>query len=379
MDITVHTRHEVTRIDIPERLLEGQDLVTGRSFQHRFEHLVIATGTRPVRPSLPGIDADNIHHVNSLPGGIALKQDIQARRPESAVIIGGGYIGIEMAEAMVLRGLSVCLIQRGTQVLPSLDPELATIVGTTMEKHGVMLCLNHNVTGFATEDSRAVRVITDQGERRADLFVLGLGVQPNSELAAAAGIPLGPKNAIVVNERQQTERPDIWAAGDCAQTYHLVARQPVHVALGTVANKQGRIAGINLSGGSESFPGVVGTAITKFMDLEIAKTGLNERELQEFGIPYVTGLVEARTLPRYYPGSAPLSLKILAHKESGRLLGAQIVGGAGAGKRIDAVAVALHANFGLEDLLYLDFAYAPPFSGVWEPLVIAARIALKNL
>jgi NADPH-dependent 2,4-dienoyl-CoA reductase/sulfur reductase-like enzyme len=197
-------------------------------------------------------------------------------------------------------------------------------------------------------------------------------------LAKNAGIPLGPKGSIAVNDLQQTESPNIWAAGDCAQSYHIVSRKPIHVALGTIANKQGRIAGMNLGGRYATFPGIVGTAITKFMDTECARTGLNEAEIKALGLHYSIGLMEGYTLPHYYPGSSPITVKVLGEKGSGRLLGVQIVGGKGSAKRIDTAATALHAGFSLEDLLYLDLSYAPPFSGVWDPIVIAARMALKD-
>jgi NADPH-dependent 2,4-dienoyl-CoA reductase/sulfur reductase-like enzyme len=378
MDIEVHTRHEAVEIDTANRTVLVANLDHGATRRHHFDHLLIATGSKPIRPHLPGSDAVNIHDVNSLGGGIALKQALELDKPRSAVIVGGGYIGIEMAEALVMRGLHVHLIQRGSQVMSSLDAEPANLVGSALERHGVKVHLGQTVIGFETSNGRAVRVITDQATLAADIFLLGLGVRPNSALAEKAGIPLGAGGAIAVNDRQQTKLPAIWAAGDCAESFHLVGRRPVFFALGTIANKQGRVAGINLAGGEARFPGVVGTAITKFMDTEIARTGLNEREIKELDIPFVTGLVEAHTLPRYYPGSAPMTVKVLAEQGNGRLLGAQIVGGAGAGKRIDPLAVALHAGFTLDDLLYLDLGYAPPFSGVWEPFVIAARLALKK-
>ncbi|MCB2214904.1 MAG: FAD-dependent oxidoreductase [Desulfobulbaceae bacterium] len=378
MDIEVHTRHEAIEIDTANKTVLVADLDHGTTRRHHFDHLLIATGSTPIRPHLPGSDAVNIHDVNSLAGGIALKQALQREKPRSAVIVGGGYIGIEMAEALIMRGLQVHLIQRGDQVMSSLDAEPANLVGSALERHGVNVHLGQTVVGFETINGRAVRVITDQATLAADIFLLGLGVRPNSALAGKAGIPLGAGGAIAINDRQQTKVPTIWAAGDCAESFHLVGRRPVFFALGTIANKQGRVAGINLAGGEARFPGVVGTAITKFMDTEIARTGLSEREIKELNIPFVTGLVEAHTLPRYYPGSAPMTVKVLAEQGPGRLLGAQIVGGAGAGKRIDPLAVALHAGFTLDDLLYLDLGYAPPFSGVWEPFVIAARLALKK-
>lgn len=377
-NITVHTGHEVTRVDPQKQRVLVRDLHSLAERWEGYDQLLIATGARPVRPRLEGIDSRNIFDVHNLVSGSRLKKALDELRPETAVIVGGGYIGLEMAEALHLRGLKVTMIQRGAQVMPSLDPDMGERISQSLREKGVDLRLGETVQGFAQSDGLAVAVLTESQVVPADLVILGLGVAPNSELAKDAGIPLGVKESIRVNELQQTEIPRIWAAGDCAQSYHLVSRRPAYVALGTVANRQGRVAGINLGGQYATFPGVVGTAISKFMDTECARTGLSEREIRGLGLQYVTGRIEGHTLPRYYPGSAPISVKVLAEKGSARLLGVQIVGGPGSAKRIDTAATALHAGFSLEDLLYLDLSYAPPFAGVWDPIVIAARMALKE-
>ncbi len=209
------------------------------------------------------------------------------------------------------------------------------------------------------------------------MVVLGLGVRPNSDLARGADIPLGVRGAIVVNERMQTNVAGVWAAGDCAQTFHLVSRRPFWVALGTVANKQGRVAGINLGGGYATFPGVVGTAITRVCELEIARTGLQGREIEALGWEYVSVRIEAPTRAHYYPDAGRMTVKLLAERGTARLLGAQIVGTDGAAKRIDVVAAALHAGMTVEEFVHLDLAYAPPFSPVWDPLLVAARQLLS--
>jgi NADPH-dependent 2,4-dienoyl-CoA reductase/sulfur reductase-like enzyme len=359
-----------------------RDLDSAGERWEAYDQLLMATGAAPRRPQLDGIDSKNIHNVNSLTSGSLLKQVLDQEKPRTAVIVGGGYIGLEMAEALHMRGLKVSIIQRGAQLMPNLDPDMGERLGNSLLDSGIVLYRQEAVHGFAVKKGvpgLATGVITDQRTIPADLIILGLGVAPNSRLAKNAGIALGPKGSIKVNELQQTETPNIWAAGDCAQAYHLVSRRPVHVALGTVANKQGRVAGMNLGGKYATFPGIVGTAITKFMDTECARTGLCEKEIDALGWQYAVGRIDGYTLPRYYPGSAPITVKVLAEKGSGRLLGAQIVGGRGSAKRIDTAATALHAGFTLEDLLYLDLSYAPPFAGVWDPLVIAARMALKQV
>lgn len=355
-----------------------KDLNSSIERWEHFDQLLFATGARPLRPPLEGIDSRNIFDVHNLVSGSQLKRALDEQRPKTAVIVGGGYIGLEMAEALHMRGLKITMIQRSAQVMPTLDPDMGERLGQALREKGIALHVNETVQGFVQKDGLAVAVNTNNQTIPADLIILGLGVIPNSELAKNAGIPLGPKDSIKVNALQQTEIANIWAAGDCAQSYHLVSRRPIYVALGTVANKQGRIAGMNLGGRYATFPGVVGTAITKFMDTECARTGLSEREIKALGLQYSTGLIEGYTLPRYYPGSSPICVKVLAEKGSARLLGVQIVGGRGSAKRIDTAATALHAGFSLEDLLYLDLSYAPPFAGVWDPIVIAARMALKE-
>jgi NADPH-dependent 2,4-dienoyl-CoA reductase/sulfur reductase-like enzyme len=355
-----------------------KDLDASAERWEHYDQLLFATGARPVRPPLEGIDSRNIFDVHNLVSGSRLKAALAEQQPKTAVIVGGGYLGLEMAEALHMRGLKVTMVQRRGQVMPTLDPDMGERLGQALREKGIDLYVNETLLGFEQKDGFAVAVTTNKQTISTDLIILGLGVTPNSELAKNAGVPLGPKGSIRVNDLQQTEIPHIWAAGDCAQSYHLVSRRPVYVALGTVANKQGRVAGMNLGGRYATFPGVVGTAITKFMDTECARTGLSEREIKALGLQYSIGLIEGYTLPRYYPGSAPICVKVLAEKGSGRLLGVQIVGGQGSAKRIDTAATALHAGFSVDDLLYLDLSYAPPFAGVWDPMVIAARMALKE-
>jgi len=379
MGIDVHINHEVIEVSPAAHSLFILNHDTGQRITATYDQLVFATGASPVRPALPGINSDNVHDVNDLVHGALLKRALEKSKPGKAVIIGGGYIGIEVAEALLLRGINVTLVQRPSQVMRTVDPEIGTILGTAMKESGVELRLGESVVGFEQAGNRVTAVVTDQGAIPADFVVLGLGVRPNSTVAEQAGIPLGPKKAIKVNEHQQTDCAAIWAAGDCAQCFNLVSNQPDYFSLGTIANKQGRVAGLNIGGKKTAFPGAVGTSIIKFMETEVSRTGLNEEQLNRLGIEFVTTTVKGYTRPRYYPGSTAMTVKVLAEKGSGRLLGAQIIGGPGAAKRIDTAATALHARLTLEDMLYLDLAYAPPFSGVWEPLIIAARLALRKV
>ncbi len=378
-NIDVRTRHEVIGIDTDARKVQVRDLEGKKDFWEPYDQLMIATGAKPIRPPIDGIDAEGILDVNTLGQGIHFKKVMDEAAPKNAVVVGGGYIGLEMAEALKMRGLDVSLVEMAAQVMGTLDPDMGEQVSDALMEDGVHLYRKETVKGFDVNNGQVRGVVTDQRTLPADIVVLGIGVGPNSGLAKDAGIPVGVKDGIKVNELQQTETVGVWSAGDCVQTHHIVSRRPFYVALGTVANKQGRVAGINLGGGYATFPGAVGTAITKYMETECSRTGLSQREIEALGRQYVVGKINAATLPRYYPGSAPITVKVLAEKGSGKLLGVQIVGGKGSAKRIDVAATALHAGFTLDEMLYLDLSYAPPFSGVWDPVVIAARQALKDI
>ncbi len=366
--IDVRTEHEVTAIDTAAAHVEVRDHAHGRTFTLGYDQLLVATGGRPIRPDLPGIDLDFVHGVQTLGDGAALHAHAEESATEHVVVVGGGYIGLEMAEAFIRWGADVTLLEAAPQVMGTLDADMAALVREALERHEVEVRCDTLVSGFEPG-----RVLTEAGPIEAGLVVLGMGVAPNSSLAADAGVPTGARGAIRVDRRQRTGVEGVWSAGDCAESRHLVTGDPVHIALGTVANKQGRVAGINLGGGYATFPGVVGTAVTRLCATEIARTGLTEREADAAGFCYVSTRVEATTRAHYYPGASPITVKMLAERGSGRVLGAQIVGHEGAAKRIDIVATALTARMDVEELLNLDLGYAPPFSPVWDPVLIAAR------
>jgi NADPH-dependent 2,4-dienoyl-CoA reductase/sulfur reductase-like enzyme len=378
-NIDVRVRHEVQQIDIRGRRVRILNRNTQEQWWEGYDHLLIATGAVPFCPNVPGSEVKGIYGLSALQSGIRVRRAVDEDGPRRAVIVGGGYIGLEMAEALVTRGLDVALVELAPQVMGTLDPDMGTLVSDALRKIGVKLYLNEALESFGFKDGHVQEVITDHRTLPADLVILGMGVRPNSALAKEAGIPLGVKGAIRVNSRMQTEVAGIWAAGDCAETFHLVKRQPFHVALGTVANKQGRVAGINLGGGYATFPGVVGTAISKICKLEIARTGLQEKEIRGLGLEYVTATINTRTRAGYYPGNGRITVKMLAEKGSGRLLGGQIVGTEGSAKRIDTLATALHGRFTVQEIIDLDLSYAPPFSPVWDPVQTAARQVAKLL
>jgi NADPH-dependent 2,4-dienoyl-CoA reductase/sulfur reductase-like enzyme len=369
--IDARVLHEVMAIDVDAREVEVHDIDAGRTYLLGFDQLLIATGAVPRRPALPGFDHGKVHGVQTLDDGAHLLAHAKKMKAERVVVVGGGYIGLEIAEAFVSRGAKVTVVEAAPEVLAgTMDPDMAARVHAAMEKHDIEVRTGAPVEGF---DGHAVQ--TGSGDVEADLVVLGLGVTPNSKLAADAGIDLGARDAIAVDVRQRTSADGVWAAGDCCESFHLVSRRRVHVALGTHANKQGRVVGINIGGGYATFPGIVGTAVTKLCSTEVARTGLSEREATREGFAYVVGSIESTTRAGYFPGTKPITVKILAEKGGGELLGAQIVGEEGAAKRIDVLATAITARFTVEDLLHLDLSYAPPFAPVWDPVLMAARKA----
>ncbi len=375
-DIDVRIRTEATELDVDARTVTIRDLTFGGEEQLSYDHLLLATGADPIRPPLPGIDAPGVFGVQTLDDGQELLDALADRDPKRAVVIGAGYIGLEMAEAMIQRGLSVDLVERFDQPMSTIDPDLGERIAEAMRGMGIELHLGVDVTAIETDDEGWVRSVhTSEGELTTDLVILGTGARPASELAVSAGVPTGARGGVVVDRRQQTPVDGVWAAGDCTQVFHRVTREPTAIALGTIANKQGRIAGTNLGGGYATFPGVLGTAVTKVCGLEISRTGLGEHEARQAGFEPICATVRSTTRAGYYPGARWATIKVIAERRTGRLLGAQIVSEEGGAKRIDVFAMALWCEVPVEELAYVDLSYAPPFSPVWDPVLIAARKA----
>jgi NADPH-dependent 2,4-dienoyl-CoA reductase/sulfur reductase-like enzyme len=369
--IDARAMQEAVAIDLDARDVEVRDIDEGRTYRLGFDQLLVATGAVPRRPPLPGFDHEKVHGVQTLDDGAHLLAHAKKIEADRVVVVGAGYIGLEIAEAFVKRGATVAVVERESEVLAAtMDPDMGALVRAAMERHGIEVRTGDAVEGF---DGRVLQ--TAGGEIETDLVVLGLGVAPNSKLAGDAGIDLGAHDAVGVDVRQRTSADGVWAAGDCCESFHLVSHRKVHVALGTVANKQGRVAGINIGGGYATFPGVVGTAVTKLCDTEIARTGLSEQEATHAGFGYEVGSIRSTTRAGYFPGTKPIMVKVLAERGGGQLLGAQIVGEEGAAKRIDVLATAITAGFTVETLLGLDLSYAPPFAPVWDPVLMAAKKA----
>ena len=377
--IDVRIRHEVVAIDLAARTVAVRDLEGGRDLTEPFDSLVYAAGSVPMRPPVPGIDAAGVYGVQVLDDGAALLRELESGDVQRVVVVGGGYIGLEIAEACRVRKLDVTVVDLSATPVGTFDPDTGGFIADALRGLGIDLVLGDGVAEIETDGrGRATAVRTASGKvLPCDLVVLGLGVRPNTALAKEAGIPIGPSGGIAVDRRMRCAVEGVWSAGDCVESVHRLSGQRVVVALGTHANKQGRVAGINLGGGYATFPGVIGTAVTKVCDLEVARTGLSMKEADEAGFRYVTAHVDSTTRAGYFPGAKPIRVKLLAEQRSGRLLGAQIVGREGAAKRIDVLATAIWNEMSVDEVLSLDLSYAPPFAPVWDPVLIAARKAFE--
>ncbi|MBM7082768.1 FAD-dependent oxidoreductase [Micromonospora humidisoli] len=379
--IDVRLRTEVTGIDLDRREVTARRLDDGGEVRERFDTLMYATGSVPNQPDWAGDDVDGIFGIQTLDDAAALREWLDADpTPTRAVVVGGGYIGVEMAEALIQRGLAVTLVERAEQPMATVDEDMAGLVAEAMRGLGVEIRTGVTVSGVEQRDGRVSAVVTSAGPVPADVVVLGLGVRPNTALAAAAGLPLGASGGVRVDRRMRVAGvPGVWAAGDCVETLHRVTGMSVHIPLGTHANKQGRVAGINIGGGYATFPGVIGTAVTKVCDLEVGRTGLRERDAMAAGFEFVSVIAESTNRAGYYPGAQSMTVKLIAERPTGRLLGAQIVGRSEAAKRIDALAVALWNEMTVDEMTALDLGYAPPYAPVWDPVLIAARKAVDAL
>lgn len=374
--IDVRTGHQATEIIPGKKQVEVR---SGReTLSLKYDKLVMAAGGAPAA-NIPGADRPCVFTCNDLAGALALRDFVRERRPRRGVVIGGGYIGLEVAEALRIRNVEVTVIERSDNLLEDLEPEVGEWVGERLARHGVRVIFNATVSSIEPGLNNSVTVV--YGPRRempADVVVLAAGLVPRAELAAGAGVELGPSGAIRTDDRQQTNLPSVYAAGDCVETLHLVTGRPAYIPLGTTANKQGRVAGENAAGGNATFPGVVGTLVTKVFELEVAKTGLSSTAARAAGFGPEAVTVESRSQAKYL-GGKPLRATLVVDRESGRLLGGQLAGEEGAARRIDVLATALTAQLTLADFVHLDLGYAPPYGPVYDPLLVAAWEALRKI
>jgi NADPH-dependent 2,4-dienoyl-CoA reductase/sulfur reductase-like enzyme len=344
-----------------------------------YDALVIGTGAAPVTPELPGIDLPGVFTLRAIVDADEIKLHLKREHVRRAVIVGGGYIGLEMAEALTGLDLEVNLIEMAPRILTTYDEDMAEIVHEELSRHGVRVMTGSAVEAFEGGD-RGVRGVVAGGEGiETDIAIVGVGVRPSVELARTAGLELGDSGAIRVDRGQRTSDPAIFAAGDCAEHYHVVTGKPSWIPLGQTANKQGRVAGTNAAGGDETFGGIAGTNVSKVFDLEIAGTGLSEETAREYGFDCDSVMITSRSRSHAYPDGHPLHVKMVVDRTSGKVLGAQLVGREGAAKRVDSVATAIFAGMTVDELAVVDMSYAPPFSPVWDPVLIAASQAAKKV
>ena len=376
--IPTFIHHEATRIDRQKREVTVVNLDSGEESVYPYDKLVIATGARPIRPAIPGVDAKGVYTLRTVEDGILLKAAVGGGN--RAVIVGGGFIGIEVAEEMALAGVEVHLYEMMPRLLPFLDESFSEAVLKTLEGHGVRVHLSTGAQEILTRDGRACGVRgADGAETEADIVLLSIGVTPASGLARDAGLELSVKGAIAVDDEMRTSDPDIYACGDCAMQRHIITGKPVYIPLGTTANKQGRIAGGNLAGLHDTFKGVLGSMVTKAFDLYISATGLSLEQARAEGYDAASSIVTKGDRASYYPGSRDNTICFILDRKSGRLLGAQAIGSESVAGRINVLATAITAGMTVEQINELDLVYAPPVAPVYDPILIAASQAMKKV
>ncbi|WLD93181.1 FAD-dependent oxidoreductase [Alkalihalobacillus sp. AL-G] len=371
--IDAKTYHRVQSVDTEKKTVSGTNTRSGDAFTYEYDRLLVATGVRPVMPDWNGRDLSGIHMLKTIPDAKAIMGDLD-HDVEQVTIIGGGYIGLEMAECFIHAGKKVRLIERNEQVAKIFDPDMAAYIHDEAEKYEIELCFKEQVEGFEGND-RVEYVVTDQQKYATDLVLIAVGVTPNTDFLKDTPILVNERGVVVVNTYMQTNVVDVYAAGDCATHYHRVKQTNDHIPLGTTANKQGRIAGQNMINRAKTFQGIVGTSVLKFMDLTLGRTGLSEREAKELNLPYDTVKIKSKDIAGYYPGAEKLHVKLLYNTENQRVLGGQFIGKHGVDKRVDVLAMALFHEMTIPDLEDLDLSYAPPYNGVWDPIQQAARRA----
>ena len=369
--VHMKVHHEVTAIHPDQKSVSVKNLETGATFEESYDKLLLSPGAKPVIPDLPGIDSSKLFTLRTVEDTYRIKEFVDQNKPKSAVIVGGGFIGLEMAENLRHLGMEVTIVQRPKQLMNPFDSDMASFIHSEVRKHGVKLMLGHTVEGFAEQDGGVNVLLKDFAPLSADMVVLAIGVTPESTLAKEAGLALGIKGSILVNDRMETSVPDIYAVGDAVQVKHFVTEQDTLIALAGPANKQGRIAADNICGGDSHYLGSQGSSVIKVFDMTAASTGINETNAKKAGISVDTVILSPMSHAGYYPGGKVMTMKVVFEKETYRLLGAQIVGYDGVDKRIDVLATAIHAGMNATELKNLDLAYAPPYSSAKDPVNMA--------
>ena len=369
--IQMKVRHEVTAIHPDRKTVSVRNLETGEDFEEAYDQLLLSPGAKPVWPELPGMGSERLFTLRTVEDTFRIKEFINQNRPKSAVMVGGGFIGLEMAENLRQLGMEVTIVQRSRQLMNPFDPDMAAFIHNEVRKHGVKLMLGHSLEGFREKNSGLEVLLRDGVSVSADMVILAIGVTPESMLAKEAGLALGIKGSILVNDRMQTSAPDIYAVGDAVQVKHFVTGADSLIPLAGPANKQGRIAADNICGGDSRYLGSQGSSVIKVFDMTAATTGINEGSAKKAGLHVDKVILSPMSHAGYYPGGKMMTMKIIFEKETYRLLGAQIIGYEGVDKRIDVLATAIHAGLKGNQLKDLDLAYAPPYSSAKDPVNMA--------
>lgn len=369
--INMKVHHEVIEIHPDQKMISVKNLETGEEFKETYDKLILSPGAKPTQPRLPGVGIEKVFTLRTVEDTFHIKEYIRRNQPKSVVLAGGGFIGLELAENLRELGMDVTIVQRPKQLMNPFDADMASFIHSEMRKHGVTLALGHTVEGFEEKDGGVDVLLKDEMPMHADMVVLAIGVTPDTHLAEAAGLELGIKGSIVVNDRMETSAPDIFAAGDAVQVKHYVTGQNALISLAGPANKQGRIIADNICGGDSRYSGSQGSSVIKVFDMTAATTGINETNARKAGLDVDTVILSPMSHAGYYPGGKVMTMKVVFEKETYRLLGAQIVGYEGVDKRIDVLAVAIHAGMKATELKDLDLAYAPPYSSAKDPVNMA--------
>ena len=369
--INMKVHHEVTAIHPDQKTISVRNSKTGEEFEESYDKLILSPGAKPTQPRLPGVGIEKVFTLRTVEDTFHIKEYINKYQPKSAVLSGGGFIGLELAENLKELGMDVTIVQRPKQLMNPFDADMASFIHSEMRKHGVKLALGHTVEGFEEKDGGIDILLKDEMPLHADMVVLAIGVTPDTHLAKDAGLELGIKGSIVVNDRMETSAPDIFAAGDAVQVKHYVTGQEALISLAGPANKQGRIIADNICGGDSRYPGSQGSSVIKVFDMTAATTGINETNARKAGLDVDTVILSPMSHASYYPGGKVMTMKVVFEKETYRLLGAQIVGYEGVDKRIDVLATAIHAGMKATELKDLDLAYAPPYSSAKDPVNMA--------
>lgn len=380
LNVDVLTEHRAESIDPKTKNVEIRNLKTNQSLTLTYDRLVLAVGASPNIPEFKGVQYGHIFTLHNIPGAIQIKSLIRQKKIKNALIVGGGFIALEMAESLITYGIKISLLIRRDQILSDFDKDIALLVQNYIKTKGIQILEEDEVTEFKPDaDGNIANVITKKQAVPAELILLATSIRPNVQLAKKAGIEIGQTGAIHVNEKLETNIPDIYAVGDCVETTHLLTGKPVWIPLATTSNKHGRVAGINITGGIDTFPGIMGTFVVKVFDWTVAKTGLSEKEAIKNGFDTETIIVPSNDKPHYYPGSKRVVIMLISEKRSGLLLGAEIIGDGVVDKRIDVVASALAGRATVEQLSKYDLSYAPPYSSPMDPVITAANVLRNKL